>query len=308
MKVVTLTLNPALDKSAKVDGIVPDHNLNCHTISYQPGGGGINISRVLHRLVSISNCFFPFGGNSGSYLNELLLKKNIQTQSIPIKSWTRENLSVIDTKTGFQFRFGMPGNTISASELSEIEATLEKLLDDNDILVLSGSLAENIPTDYYAKLVRHFSYKNLKTVLDTSGLALKETLKENVYLIKPNQRELAQLSGKDFLSSAEQEVFALELIKSQKVKYAVVSIEAGGAFIASEDGIAYQATPTVLVKCTIGAGDSMVAGLIYAIQNNCSVATILIWSVACGVAATMSEGTDLAHKENIDTVFTMSNN
>lgn len=162
MKIITLTLNPALDKSAKVDSIVPDHKLKCHSINYQPGGGGINITRVLNRLGITSSCVFPYGGNSGMSLNELLIKENIKPQSIPIKVWTRENLSVIDTHTGLQYRFGMPGNILSDSELIEIETALEKLLDENDIFVLSGSIAEEMPTDYYAKLIRRLAGKNIK--------------------------------------------------------------------------------------------------------------------------------------------------
>jgi 6-phosphofructokinase 2 len=307
MKIITLTLNPALDKSAKADGIVPDHKLKCHSINYQPGGGGINITRILNRLGVTSSCVFPYGGNSGISLNELLIKENIKPLSIPIKAWTRENLSVFDTYTGLQYRFGMPGNMLSDSELINIETVLEKLLNENDIFVLSGSVAEGISTNYYAKLIRHLAEKNIKVVLDTSGAALKEALKEGIYLIKPNQRELAELAGKDFLSSLEQEKFALEIIKSHGVRYVVVSLGARGAFVASNDGITYQSTPSVLVKSTIGAGDSMVAGLIYAIQNNCSAELMLKWGVACGAATTMSEGTSLANKEDIDKVFAMLN-
>ena len=307
MQIITLTLNPALDKSAKVDGIVPDHKLKCYAINYQPGGGGINITRVLNRLGVKSKCVFPIGGNAGLYLNELVINENIQPLSIRINSWTRENLSVIDTHTGLQYRFGMPGNSLSPNELIEIEKSIENLLDENDIFVLSGSLAEEMQDNYYAGLIRRLTGKNIKIVLDTSGSALKEALKEGVYLIKPNQRELAQLAGKDFLSTAEQEEFALEIIKSQAVKYIVVSLGARGAFIASENGIMYQSTPSVKVKSTIGAGDSMVAGLIYAIQNNYPEELMLKWGTACGVATTMSEGTGLANKENIDKVFTMIN-
>ena len=303
MKVITLTLNPALDKSAKVDGIVPEQKLKCHSIQYQPGGGGINVSRVLNRLSIPSNCIFPFGGDCGQHLNELLLHENIKPQSIPIKAWTRENLAVVDTKTGMQYRFGMPGNTLLNTELTEIELTLEKLVTANDILVLSGGLAEEMSSDYFAKLIRNFADRDIKIVLDTSGPALKEALKENVYLIKPNQRELALLAGKEFLSSAEQEEFALEIIKTQRAKYVVVSLGVRGAFIASENGIFYQSTPSVSVNSTIGAGDSMVAGLIYSIINNCSPEIMLKWGVACGVAATMSEGTGLAHKVDIDSIF-----
>jgi len=306
-KIVTLTLNPSIDKSVKVDGIVPENKLQCHSVHYQPGGGGINITRVLNRLGVTSFAVFPYGGNSGMSLKELLIKENIEPESISINSWTRENLSVIDTHTGLQYRFGMPGNLLSDSELIEIEATLEKLLEENDLFVLSGSLAKEMSIDYYVRLIRRLADKNIKVVVDTSGPALKEALNENVYLIKPNQRELAQLAGKDFLSSVEQEKFALEMIKSQKVMYVVVSLGARGAFIASNDGITYQVTPSVSVKSTIGAGDSMVAGLIYAIQNNFSAELMLKWGVACGVAATMTEGPGLANKENIDKVFTMLN-
>lgn len=308
MKIITLTLNPALDKSAKVDGIITEHKLKCHTINYQPGGGGINISRVLNRLGLASNCVFPFGGDNGLLLNELLVKESLTIHAIPVKAWTRENFSVIDTQTGLQYRFGMPGNTLVENELSEIENTLKKLLAENDILVLSGSLPENMAADYYAKLIKGLAKKKIKIVLDTSGLALKETLKENIYLIKPNQRELAQLAGKDFLSKLEQEEFALNLIKTQKIKYVVVSLGNKGAFIASNEGITYLSPPLVIVKSTIGAGDSMVAGLVYSILNNFPDEVMLKWGVACGVAATMSEGTDLAHKDNIEKVFTMLNN
>ena len=161
----------------------------------------------------------------------------------------------------------MPGNILSDSELTELETVLEKLLEDNDIFVLSGSLAEEMPIDYYAKLISCLVDKNTKVVLDTSGSALKEALKEDIYLIKPNQRELAHIAGKDFLSSEEQEKFALEIIKSTRLRYVVVSLGARGAFIASNNGITYQSNPPVLVKSTVGAGDSMVAGLIYALKN-----------------------------------------
>jgi len=149
--------------------------------------------------------------------------------------------------------------------------------------------------------------KKVKIILDTSGTALREALKENVYLIKPNQRELAQLAESDFLSSEEQEAFALELIKSRKAKYVVVSLGARGAFIASEEGIHYQATPSIIAKSTIGAGDSMVAGLVYGTINKCTAKTMLKWGVACGVATTMSEGTNLASIENIKNIFGILN-
>lgn len=303
MKIITLTVNPALDKSAKVDGLIPTQKLKCHSIQYQPGGGGINISRMLKRLGAETLCIFASGGDTGKYLSELLTKETVKPEIIPVKAWTRENLSVVDTQSNLQYRFGMPGNELSKTELGAIMDLLLKKVNSEDMLVLSGSLAENMPTDYYAQLIKLFADKNVKIMIDTSGPALKEALKENVFLMKPNQRELAQLAGKEFLYTAEQEAIAIDLVNAKKAQYVVVSLGARGAFIACKEGVFYKSTPSVKVKSTIGAGDSMVAGLIYGIQNNFPPEKILKWGVACGVATTMSEGTALGSKENIDKVL-----
>ncbi|WP_100614397.1 1-phosphofructokinase family hexose kinase [Confluentibacter citreus] len=307
MNIITLTINPALDKSAKVDGLVPDQKLQCHSIGYQPGGGGINVSRVLNRLNEQTRCIFTSGGDTGKNLNELLLKEGINPETMSVKAWTRENLSIVDTKTNFQYRFGMPSHGLQDVELVELKSVLDKCLSNGDMLVLSGSLPPNVATDYYATLIQYVSNKNIRIVIDTSGPALAEALKEKVFLVKPNQKELAQWAGKEFLSSMEQEAFALDRVKSGNATYVVVSLGARGAFMASKDGIVYQSTPSVSVKSTIGAGDSMVAGLIYGIKNDFLVKDILKWGVVCGVATTMNEGTNLASKSHIDNVLKMMN-
>jgi len=303
MDITTLTLNPALDKSAQVDQFVPEQKLKCHSIQYQAGGGGVNISRVLHTLQVKNKCIFTSGGDTGLYLKNLLVKENIDLKTIAVNSWTRENLSIVDTKTELQYRFGMPGNDLNTSDIELIKTELTNEVKDNSILVLSGSLSEKTPSNLYATLLKMLAGKNVKVVIDTSGQALIETLKENVYLVKPNQRELAQLAGKEFLSKNEQEDFAMELINSKKAKLVVVSMGARGAFLASSVGIFYKSAPSVKVRSTIGAGDSMVAGMVYAIQQGLSSEEILKWGVVCGVATTMTEGTSLASQENINKVL-----
>jgi 6-phosphofructokinase 2 len=303
MDITTLTLNPALDKSAQADQFVPEQKLKCHSIQYQAGGGGVNISRVLHTLQVKNKCIFTSGGDTGLYLKNLLVKENIDLKTIAVNSWTRENLSIVDTKTELQYRFGMPGNDLNTSDIELIKTELTNEVKDNSILVLSGSLSEKTPSNLYATLLKMLAGKNVKVVIDTSGQALIETLKENVYLVKPNQRELAQLAGKEFLSKNEQEDFAMELINSKKAKLVVVSMGARGAFLASSEGIFYKSAPSVKVKSTIGAGDSMVAGMVYAIQQGLSSEEILKWGVVCGVATTMTEGTNLASQENINKVL-----
>ncbi|WP_027392471.1 1-phosphofructokinase family hexose kinase [Aquimarina latercula] len=302
MKIVTLTLNPALDKSAKVDNLTPENKLHCHSITYKPGGGGINVSRILKRLGIESSCIFPSGGETGSFLEELILNEDINLKTIPVSEKTRENLSVLDTQTGLQYRFGIPGAELLTKELIAIQTTVDHIIDDNYILVLSGSLPQNAPSDFYAQIIQSVSKYNVKIILDTSGEALKKTIDENLYLLKPNQNELAKLAGKDFLTSAEQEAFVTELIQTKNIKYIVVSMGARGAFLASKKGIHYQSTPSVMVKSTIGAGDSMLAGLIYGIQNELHEKKMLRWGVACGTATTMSDGTALASLKNIEII------
>lgn len=304
MNVITLTLNSTLDKSAKVDGIVPNNKLKCYSIEYQPGGGGINVSRVLKRLGINSNCIYPSAGENGAKLTELLLKETIQSHNFLVKSPIRENFSVKDTITGMQYRFGMPGNLLAHEELLEIKKMTEVMLKEGDILVLSGSIPESAPLNYYASLITKLS-KNIKVIVDSSGEVLKETLQHPVYLIKPNQRELAILAGKQFLSNKEQEEVAMEIIQSNKAKYAVVSLGERGAFLAHKEGIIYKANPVMPIKSTIGAGDSMVAGLIYGILKDYTPQLMLKWGVACGVAATMCEGTGLAQKTDIDNILQM---
>jgi len=307
MNIITLTLNPAVDKSAKVDGLLPEHKLMCHSIHNQPGGGGINISRVLKRFNIESTCVFTSGGSNGEFLNQELINSDIKIVPVKIKSWTRENISVVDTLTHLQYRFGMPGPRLIEAEMKLIIQTLNKQTKQGDILAISGSLTEDISTDYYAEIIKSLSNKKVKIVLDTSGKALTKALKENVFLIKPNQRELAQLAGKEFLDSNEQEEFAKYLIQSGRVEYVIVSLGSRGAFIVSKDGINYQTPPSVKVKSTIGAGDSMLAGIIYALLQNETPQNILKWGVACGTAATMQEGTDLAQLDNIHAVLKMIN-
>ncbi|WP_299781516.1 1-phosphofructokinase family hexose kinase [uncultured Formosa sp.] len=303
MKVITLTINPALDKSAKVDEMTPFDKLECYNITYHPGGGGVNISRVLHRLAIESYCMFPYGGKTGEHLVELLQEQRVHVVSTTISNLTRENFAVFNTDTKLQYRFGMPTSPFSEQELAPLEILINKQVSDGDIFVISGSLPKGLPTNYYSKVIANLTAKGVKVIVDTSGPVFNEVLKNELFLIKPNKKELARLAGKDRMTSAEQEAFALKMVTDNIAKYVVVSLGKDGAFMAHKNGIEYVSAPVISVNSTIGAGDSMVAGLIYAITQNETPKNMLRWGVACGVAATLSEGSDLAHPENIDKIL-----
>ncbi|NRD23616.1 1-phosphofructokinase family hexose kinase [Winogradskyella litoriviva] len=303
MNIVTLTINPALDKSATIDQLIPEQKLKCKAIQFQAGGGGVNISRVLHTLGVKNSCMFTYGGDTGKTLKSLLEDEQLEIKPILVDAWTRENLAIVDAKTDLQYRFGMPGEALTSTEINILKDTLNKTVTDGSMFVMSGSIPDNMPSDFYIQLIDSLQAKNVKIIIDTSGGALKSSLKKPVFLMKPNQGELAELAGKDFLTKPEQEAFAMHLINSNQAEYVVVSLGARGAFLASKSGIFYQNTPSVKVKSTIGAGDSMVAGLVYAIAQGWSSKDILKWGVVCGVATTMTGGTNLATKANIGIVL-----
>lgn len=304
MKVVTLTINPALDKSAKVSGMTPFDKLECFDITYHPGGGGINISRVLHRLGIQSECLFPYGGKTGEHLVDLLQEQKVNVINTEISVLTRENFAVFNTETNLQYRFGMPTSVFSESDMMALENLINGQVDDDDIFVISGSLPKGLPENYYSKIIQNLKAKGVKIIVDTSGDAFQEVVhNNNLFLIKPNQKELEKLAQKKAMTMKEKEAFAMELVTTGKVEYVVVSLGKNGAFLAHKNGIDKVKAPKIEVKSTIGAGDSMVAGLIYGIVKEKSPKEMLRMGVACGVSATLSEGSDLAHTKNINKVL-----
>jgi 6-phosphofructokinase 2 len=305
MNILTVTVNPALDTSAKVDGLMAEQKMRCHSISHEAGGGGVNISRVLTTLKVPNTCLFSSGGDNGRRLEDMLSEEKIHLLPIPVKESTRENLAVVDTRNNAQYRFGMPGNPLSEMEQALIIQTIQEQLKEGDLLALSGSLTEGMADNFYETVVRAVKDLKAKVIIDTSGKALLHALDEPLFLIKPNQRELAHLAGKEFMTNKEQEAFALQLVEQGRVEHVAVSLGARGAFMASVSGIVYQASPSIPVRSTIGAGDSMVAGLIYGFSHGLALQDVLRYGVACGAATTMTEGTALATKASIERVLVL---
>lgn len=148
-KIITLTVNPAIDKSTTVAGIKPNSKLRCNTPVYEPGGGGINVSRVIQELGGTSLCMYMSGGPTGELLQQQLSDMSITQEIIPISGWVRENLAVTDTKNNAQYRFGMPGPTILENEWKKALKQVDGILSANDFLVASGSLCPGMPIIFF---------------------------------------------------------------------------------------------------------------------------------------------------------------
>jgi len=301
--ILTITLNPTVDKSTTVENLKPEKKLRCTPPKYEPGGGGINVSRGLARLGINSVALFTSGGRTGELLEELLKEEKVTTSTIPTAAETRENFIVVDTSHNEQYRFGMPGEDITPDEVKDINMIIDGLSPTPEIVVISGSLPPGIEPAFMRTLVKGLKDKGAKVIADTSGEALAEVLKEGVYLLKPNLGELSALTGMKELDNESADEAAKQLIDEGKAEIVVVSLGPQGAYLVSKDENIHVPAPSVKKLSTVGAGDSMVAGMVAILAQGGSHKDMARMGVACGSAATMSTGTGLFTKENAERLY-----
>lgn len=299
--IVTLTFNPCIDKNTTVNGIVPEKKLRCTKAAYGPGGGGINVSRALKNLGKPSTAIFPTGGYSGKFLQHLVTVESIPFRTIETATHTRENFIVLDTASNLQYRFGMPGNHIEEQEWKALLTELEN--EKADYIVASGSLLPGMPADIVAQVAAIAKKKGARLVLDTSGDALKKALDVGVFLLKPNLGELSSLVGQEFLEPDKVDSMAREIISRGQCEIMVVSMGGEGAKLITLTESYHVVSPDVEEVSTLGAGDSMVAGMVLALSQNKPLKEVLQLGVACGTAATITHGSELCRKDDVEDLF-----
>lgn len=302
-RIVTLTINPALDKITGVPQVVANQKLRCNNPKYEAGGGGINVSRAIHRLEGNSLAIFPSGGSNGDRLERKLEQENINFLSIPIKGSTRENLTIFEGNSQQQFRFIMPGPMLEEQEWKQTLDAIRNIDPQPDYLIASGSIPLGVPDDYYQQIAEIAKDIECKLIVDTSGEALKLAAEEGVYLLKPNMRELGNLVGKEIESEAHQIEASQSLIDSGKAQVIVVSLGAGGALLITEDQQKHLRTPTVPIRSKLGAGDSMVGAIALKLAQGENILDATRYGIAAGAAAVLTEGIELCTKSDTDRLY-----
>lgn len=299
--IVTLTVNPSVDKSTHFSGLVAEQKIRCKDPQFDAGGGGINVSKAISRLRGSSLAVFTSGGPVGEMLKDLVAKEKVDFEAIETETATRENFIAVDDNTNSQYRFGFTGDVLSDSEVEKLLETLSKL--KPKFLVASGSLNEGLSSDFYQKVAKIAKESNSKLIVDTSGEALERVLETGVYLIKPNVGELAKLVGVERLETEQVDEAAKEIIAKGGAEIVVVSLGPQGAILVTKDQCEFVPAPNVAKKSTVGAGDSMVGGIVWALSQNKPLKEVIRWGVACGSAATMNEGTQLFKFEDANRLF-----
>lgn len=294
--ILTITLNPCIDKSSAVDIIKPDSKLRCTEVVNEPGGGGINVSKALQKLETASVALFPAGGHNGNMLCSLLKQQGILFHAVDTKVETRENWIMFETSTNKQFRFTFPGREVDEETIKTLTDHIRSF--SPSFVVASGSLPPGLPDYFYGLIVKNAASVGARCVIDTSGPALQALRGKHAFMIKPNIGELCKMLDVEWLDKEEVPDAAQQAIRDGYAEIIVVSMGAAGAWLVSREEKYFCAAPAVEKKSTVGAGDSMVAGIIYKLQQNSPVNEALAFGVACGTAATMNEGTQLFNKED----------
>jgi 6-phosphofructokinase 2 len=288
-RIITVTLNPAVDLACEADAVIHTHKVRTSTEQFDPGGGGINVARVIRELGGEALAVLLTGGGTGRFLQELLDEARVECLSIPVSGRTRVSVTVHERATGLEYRLVPQGPPITASEWGSVLDAIGRI--EGGWVVASGSLPPGAPEDAYAHIARICVRRGQHFVLDTSGPALRAALGEGATLIKPSIGEMEALLGRPLRDPRDQEHEAMELVLGGAAKMIAISLGAAGALLASASGVLRMSAPQVPIRSAVGAGDSFVAGMTLALANGLAIEEAFAWGIATGSAAVMSYGT-----------------
>jgi len=302
-RIVTLTLSPSVDLSTSTPVVRPEHKLRCTPGQLDPGGGGLNVSRVVHELGGSTLAVFASGGVTGKLLEQRLVARSIPIQGVPCEAATRICFNAGESDTGHEFRFVLPGSPLTTAELRACVHALEEALSPGDVLVASGSLPPGLDPATYAVIARSANARGARVVLDTSGAALKAGLEEPLLLAKPSRRELRELLGLPLSTLEELAAACRDLHAQRRVEVLVVSMGGEGALLTSKEGQWFAAPPDVDARSAVGAGDSFVAAVTLALSRGETMDVALSWGTAAGAAALITPGTQLCLRPDVERLF-----
>jgi 6-phosphofructokinase 2 len=300
--IATLTLNPTIDVAYEVDRIFHTRKMRTKSEYYSPGGGGINVARVFVRLGGNARNYYMAGGATGDAFDGLLDLHMLVRNRIRIEGHTRVASAVLELETGKEYRFVPPGPMIKPAEW---QACLDQLEGAKcDFMVLSGSLPPGVPEDFYGRVVASMRRRDISVVLDSSGPGLRGGLAEGgVFLVKPSIGELRQLSGLDLAGRDDIAHAAMEIVRSGQAANVAVTMGHDGAILANAGGPIFLPAADIEAKSAVGAGDSFLSAMLFAIAAGWDLGEAFRFGIAAGAAAVMSPGHDLARPDDIRRLY-----
>jgi 6-phosphofructokinase 2 len=299
-EIVTLTVNPAIDIATSVERLTDTHKMRCAPARCDPGGGGINVARVVHRLGGDCLAIYLAGGPVAERLRRLLSAEGLSFAALGIEGETRENFSVTELCSHREFRFVMPGPAVSAAEWQRCLDYVDALQPAPRYLVLSGSLPLGVADDFYARIIDRAKVLGSRVVLDASGQALRMALPHAPYLIKPSLNELRHLTGRALETEADCMQAAREIVRNGHAHAVALTLGAGGAVLVTQKEVVRSRAVATSVLSTIGAGDSFVGAMVWALNRNAGIQEAFRYGMAAAAAALGHAGTELGSAAEIE--------
>ncbi len=297
--IYTVTLNPAIDRELLVPEIAYDSVLRAASWQVDLGGKGFNVSRLLVGFDTPSVALGFVGGDSGQVMEKGLQALGIDTNFVWVDGETRTNISIRSQSQPHYIKVNEPGPTISPGEVDQLLQKVEQLAAPGDWWVLSGSLPPGCPADIYQKMIAIIQDGGSKVILDTSGEALKLGCRAKPFLCKPNTVEAQHLTG----LATEEPLELAAAVRTFGPQNVVISMGEDGAFFAGENDCFHIHPPTIEEKNPIGAGDSMVGGMVWALSQGFEFREVTQWGVVCGATTASLEGTSVGSKTDAEKLF-----
>lgn len=296
--IYTITLNPALDKTVEIPSLTLDTVNRITKMRTDPGGKGINVSKVIRQLGGTSKALGILGGQAGRTILAALEEEPFEKEFLFVPGETRTNLKVVDPVLHTNTDINEPGVTVAEADLNNLLDRLLSQLCAGDVVVLAGSLPAGAPKDTYRVWCAACKEAGAKVFLDADGELLAAGIEAAPYLIKPNNDELSRLVGRTLVTTQELDAAARQLL-ARGIHHVVVSMGSRGALYVYPEATWYAEGLKVPVGSTVGAGDSVVAALAYAEERGMSTEETIRLSTATGAANVMCSGTQAAEYSTI---------
>ncbi len=290
--IYTVTLNPALDKEYTVPTLVFDDVMRMDEMRIDYGGKGFNVARMLKSLGKESIALGFVGGYTGKIISQGLEDLGIKTDLTIISGETRTNTSIVDAPKNHYIKINEKGPLVLNDEIESLLEKVNHLARKDDYWVLAGSLPANVPEEIYADITRIVNQAGGHVILDTSGNPLKLGVEAKPSLIKPNQYEINQIFGSN-ASEPDELINLVDKLHAEGIRNILVSLGKDGALLSAPEGRWKALPPKIKAQNPIGAGDAMVAGLVWRLDEGDLIEKALPWAIACGTAAANEPGTGM---------------
>lgn len=296
--IYTVTLNPAIDKTVQIPSFTAGAVNRISSLREDAGGKGINVSKCLKALGTVSTAAMILAGEAGRHLAELVKAEGLSALSVDAAGQTRTNLKIVDEVRGENTDINEPGPKVTEETLLSLRMKLGERVCPGDIVILAGSLPKGVPADTYGGWTTYFQKKGVRVFLDADGICMAEGIKGKPWLVKPNETELARVLGRP-VETEEQILAGGQELLGMGISTVVVSMGGNGAFFLWEDAIYRAYSLRVPVCSTVGAGDSVVAAMAFGLEQGFSKEEQIRLAMAMGAASVMQSGTQAPDWETV---------